>query len=184
MRAVVIGTGPSLNATDCKLVKEWRLRHHKRDPRRVVIVVNDAYMFAPWADHLYACDTSWWLYSHILVRDSFRGMLWSINQEPNRAYGTKLIPDGGHRDHGSGMQAVRLAEHLGARDVALLGFDWGLGENEKLHAGDDYPDPMNNVDDYSSAVETKFKMPVTNCSRHTHLGWYERKPLTDWLIES
>lgn len=182
MRAVVIGTGPSLTATDCKLVKEWRFRHHQRDPHRIVIAVNDAYMHSPWADHLYACDFGWWQYSYTLMRESCKAMLWSINESPRGLYGTRTLYDGGNRDHGSGMQAVRLAEHLGATDVALLGFDWGLGEDETLHAGPDYPEPLCNVNDYANAVEYKFKMPVTNCSRHTHLTWYPRKPLTDWLV--
>lgn len=179
MRAVVIGTGPSLTATDCRIVKEWRTRAD--DKPKAVIVVNDAWMRAPWADHLYACDFGWWQYSYSALHDTFKGMLWSINTSP-RSYGTKLIPDLGLADHGSGMQAVRLAEHLGALDVALLGFDWGRDDEGALHAGPDYPEPMSNVDDYATAVETKFKMPITNCSRETKLTWYPRKPLVDWLV--
>ena len=47
---VVVASGPSLTAEDVDYCRE----------RAAVIVVNDNYKLAPWADVLYAADPEWW----------------------------------------------------------------------------------------------------------------------------
>lgn len=53
--AVIIGGGPSLTQEQVALVARAR----EADAVRVV-AVNDAYLWAPWADVMYASDSSWW----------------------------------------------------------------------------------------------------------------------------
>lgn len=53
--AVIIAGGPSLTQEQVALV------HRAREAGTVrVIAVNDAYLWAPWADVMYASDSSWW----------------------------------------------------------------------------------------------------------------------------
>lgn len=52
--AVCIATGPSLCAAQLELVRAARAADAVR-----VVVVNDAYLVAPWADVLYYADTKW-----------------------------------------------------------------------------------------------------------------------------
>lgn len=52
--AVVIGGGPSLTLEQIELVRE---AHQAKQVR--CIAINDAYLWAPWADLLYAADADW-----------------------------------------------------------------------------------------------------------------------------
>ena len=52
--AVLIGTGPSLTAMQCA---QARVKH--TDGRLKSVAINDAYLWAPWADVHYAADAKW-----------------------------------------------------------------------------------------------------------------------------
>lgn len=52
--AVLIAGGPSLTTEDVEIVRQARMADRVR-----VIVVNDAYLLAPWADAHYAGDRRW-----------------------------------------------------------------------------------------------------------------------------
>ena len=49
--AVCIASGPSLTQADVDYVRG----------KARVIVVNNGYLLAPWADVLYAADARWWM---------------------------------------------------------------------------------------------------------------------------
>lgn len=52
---VCIATGPSLTPEQVALVERWRAAGGCR-----AIAINDAYLYAPWADALYFADVRWW----------------------------------------------------------------------------------------------------------------------------
>lgn len=98
-----------------------------------VMVVNNSWQLAPWADVLYAGDLEWWQRYGKDAR-SFQGEKWTrchiaarrynINHIHRlRGFGLCRIP--GHVNSGgnSGYQAVNLCYHLGAKKIILLGFD-------------------------------------------------------------
>lgn len=181
MKAVVIGAGPSLTRGDCQLVHEWRA---VLSQERIVITANCAYQAMPWPDFVYGGDNGFWdaYVSDILVH--CRGArLFSINTGPHEKYGTEVLRLDWPPDYGSGMQAVRLAEHLGAEAVALLGFDWGADpDTGRKHFHDDHSYPLANNVDFSGVAHSFFRVPVTNCSRRTALDWFPCMELEQWLL--
>lgn len=119
---VCVGTGPSLTQADVDLCRE----------RARVIVVNDAYRLAPWAEVLYAADDKWWAwhkgapdfaglkYTIAPTRRAWPGLVALRNTGP---HGLERDPSGLRTGFNSGYQAINLAVHLGAARVVLLGYD-------------------------------------------------------------
>ena len=124
----IVASGPSV-----KVGQVEKLRGRCR-----VIVINNNYQIAPWADVLYACDAKWWNW-HKGVPE-FTGM--KITQDVCAAalYGLNLVrllesddpqancivvdrPGVIGRGGNSGFQAVNLAVQFGARKYLLVGFD-------------------------------------------------------------
>lgn len=96
-----------------------------------LMVVNDAWRLAPWADWMFAADRSWWEI-HGAATKGFRGERWTLGDEqhpkPWQA-GLKLVRRGGSgpipaNANNSGLMALFLAvQRFGATDVVLLGYD-------------------------------------------------------------
>lgn len=119
---VCVGTGPSLTQADVDLCRG----------RARVIVVNNAYQLAPWADVLYAADEKWWTWNK--GAPTFAGLKYTI--APKRRtwpgvvalrntgqQGLESNPEGLRTGLNSGYQAINLAVHFGASRVLLLGYD-------------------------------------------------------------
>lgn len=90
-----------------------------------VIVTNNTYQLAPWADVLWACDKKWWkAYPEAM---KFKGRKISVqNSEVEQiktldkaGLGLKQVHTGGN----SGYQAINWAFIQGAKRIILLGFD-------------------------------------------------------------
>lgn len=126
--AAIIGGGPSVNAEAVAKLK-GRCR---------VIVVNNSFRIAPWADVLYAADWKWWsAYPDAL---KFAGL--KVAPPDERAAESWRLTHIGLFDKGdmrlsmelgklsrggfgnSGAQAVNLALQFGARRILLLGLDF------------------------------------------------------------
>lgn len=125
--AVVIGSGPSLTQEQVDYVRG----------KARVIVVNNNYQLAPWADVLYAVDAAWWD-EHPDAND-FAGLKLcgngnAMTRHPNvqciKVANThedwtvwtpeeEWLPNGGN----GGFQATALAIRFGVACVVLLGFD-------------------------------------------------------------
>lgn len=117
---VCVGTGPSLTRDDLAFCRG----------KAPLIVINDAYQWAPWADVLYACDDKWWLWHK--GAPSFQGKKYTLSTskwagvEPLRNVGRtglSLDPSGLCTGHDSGYQAINLAVLFGATKILLLGYD-------------------------------------------------------------
>lgn len=140
---VCAGSGPSLCARDLQQVRATGAR---------LVVVNDAYRLAPWADVLYAADAKWWKWHQdvpdaalparkytlqrtaIAYRPSVELLAWDghAGLTTNPAY----VRLGGH----SGYQAINVALHLGAARIVLLGYDMQAAGDGRQHFHGAHPD--------------------------------------------
>ena len=100
--------------------------------RARMIVVNNAYHLAPWADVLYAADEKWWRWQKGAT--GFAGLKYTIDPQRSPwpglqvlrntgAHGLERQPTGLRTGFNSGYQAINLAVHLGAARILLLGYD-------------------------------------------------------------
>lgn len=138
---IVVASGPSAKDAPLAIVKG----------RARVIVINESYRLAPWADALYAADAEWWQRQKGLVE--FRGLRVSQSDQAAKYYrGIKLVrlkrvahlltePRGviaagsDNRVSGanSGFQALNLAAQFGARRIILVGYDMTIDHGVHWH---------------------------------------------------
>ncbi len=182
MLAVIVAGGPSLRPEDVAACRGHFL-----------IVINNSWELAPWADVLYAADYGWWLRQRPpvfagrkvacknqnseqftdLVLKSFGYLGWS--DDPTGVY------DGGH----SGYQAIQYAAHCGATEIALLGYDLKPAPDGRRNW---YPNAKTKpferwLDTYATLADAAQArhLAIVNCSRDTALTVFPRQSLADVL---
>ena len=188
----IIASGPSLTKEDVDAVRGLN-----------VIVINTSYWLAPWANILYACDGHWWDWHYDnpdwkAKLDAFEGEKWTQDKAAAEKYGLNYIeskPEAGlssnpnliHQGSNSGIQAINLAYHKGARDIILLGYDM-QGDDKKPHWHGHHPSRVVSswsqwlkFYDYVAADSKKLGIEITNCSRETALTCFPRKRLEEVL---
>lgn len=184
--AFVLASGPSLRLDDVEHVKHWR----SEDYSRFVVVTNNTWQLAPWADWLYACDSRWLrLYSRE-AKDGFHGRIWTTSTLGTNFGVTCARASGMRVFANSGTCAISLAIHQGATRIYLLGMDCQrTGGRTHWHA--DHPQPLTNAATLESwpadfdkcAQYAKGKrIEVLNCSRSTALRCFQRVDLEDALV--
>lgn len=179
---VVVASGPSLTADDVDYCRD----------RAAVIVVNDNYKLAPWADVLYAADPEWW--DHHQGAASFKGLRvtqdagaarrWRLNYiESIDRQGFSLEPGVIHRGDNSGFQAVNLAVLASCSPIVLLGFDMKMSGSRRHWFGD-HPGAMNKASPYqlfasafNEAAQRHPELTIWNATRETALECYPRAEL-------
>ncbi len=196
---VCIASGPSLTTEDVNYC------HGRADG---VIVVNDNYKLAPWADALIASDHRWWLWHRGVP--SFHGLRYAtscgvralavkhkwrdihILKNTGRD-GLELEPNGLRNGLSSGYRAVNLAVHFGAQRIVLLGYDMKRGEaarerDKKEHWFGEHPVHSRSPYDafrkcFNTIVEPlkALDVAVVNCSRETALECFDRMPVQEAL---
>jgi hypothetical protein len=119
----IVASGPSLTREDVDSIRGQR-----------VMVINDNFLLAPWAEVLYASDGYWWDWHAERVK-SFKGRKITQDKQAAEDYQLEYIrgvdADGISRDPAvihtganSGVAAINLsAVRFGARRIVLLGFD-------------------------------------------------------------
>ena len=118
----ILGGGPSLNLVDVDRLKGQR-----------VIVVNNSYRVAPWADVLYFMDCAWYAW-HKLELLSFTGIKVTTCEHSKDEIGIKFLERGRRqgidernthlvRGTNSGYGAVSLAIKFGVKKIILFGYD-------------------------------------------------------------
>ena len=171
--------------------------------RYPVIVVNDTWRLATWADVLYACDHKWWR-KHGGVPE-FAGLKITIsNSQPytDEWPAVKIVENTGTEGlglslHGvrtgrnSGYQAINLAVHFGARRIVLLGYDMKAAPDGRTHWFGDHADWPTAPAIFANtflphfdklAVELgKAGVEVLNASRETALETFKRVKLEEIL---
>lgn len=103
---VILATGQSLNQETVDYVKD----------KATVVVVSDAYLLAPWADYLISSDNKWWMANPDAFK--FKGQKYARYEK--RKVKAFRANEG---TVNSGLLAMYLALHKGARKIILLGFD-------------------------------------------------------------
>ena len=128
---IIAASGPSLTKRDVEFCKG----------KGTLIVINNTYQLAPWADILYACDQVWWHAYPEAIK--FKGRKISIqyhhpkvelwpNDGKKFGLGREMIHTGGN----SGYQAINLAYLLGATKIILLGYDMQYTQGKAHWHGD------------------------------------------------
>lgn len=117
--------------------------HVRRSAAVRVIVVNNTFKLAPWADILYAADAPWWEKYHSQTT-GFLGHKVCADDNGTRFDDVLQIktsgaegfdPDQSCIRHGgnSGYAAVHIATHLGCSRILLCGFDMKGGHWHEPH---------------------------------------------------
>lgn len=184
---IVAAAGPSLVQADLDLCRG----------RAPLVVVNDAYRMAMWADVLYACDRKWWNWQvqyHAGDLAAFKGLKFSLRtskvpdvtvlRETGTA-GIELDPGGLKTGRNSGYQAINLALHLGANRILLLGYDMSYGVGGRSHCFGEHRDgekpPVTTFRKYFRTIAAPLKeagVEVWNCSRRSALTMFRQVPLS------
>ncbi len=141
----ILGGGPSLRGFNAEM-----LRGHR------VIVINNSYLLAPWADVLLYCDRSWWLAHRRRWKDpkgneqpgalelftgKYRVSIATSEDGTRRmrsagVSGLETRPDALRHGSNSGYLAIGLAYHFGVSRIVLLGYDMHVdGKQTHWHAG-------------------------------------------------
>ena len=187
---VCIGSGPSLTLEDVASCQGQGL----------VVAVNDAIQYAPFAVALMASDAEWWA-AHRGV-PTFSGLKYCL--EP-RAYGrwsdVQVLRNTGHEGleldstglktgRNSGAAAINLAVHLGATRILLLGYDCARDRKGREHFFGAHRPGLRNGSPYRLFRQMFAKMAaplkavgvtIVNCSRRTEIECFERQPLEQAL---
>jgi hypothetical protein len=180
---VCVGTGPSLTADDVEYV---------RGKADAVIVVNDAYKLAPWADVLYACDSKWWDWHKGVP--AFQGLKYTLQSRAAKWPGVQVLthrgesgldldPSAVRTGKNSGYQAINVAVHLGARRVILLGYDMRGTHWFGNHPDGSKPPFALCLTYFQTLVEPLHEagVEVINCTRKTALTMFPQMTLQEAL---
>lgn len=185
---VCIASGPSLTAEDVEMVRQWR---YDMAWRRV-IVTNNTWQIAPWADALFAMDIGWWQAYCGAVEQGFKGLRLTQHSQGEKfgALNLRLRLAGFKNYKNSGACAVGAAIHAGACRVVMLGYDCAKTEG-KAHWHPDHPKGLGNAGSFkrwpndfelvrSLAARSK-GLTVINASRNSVLRHFERQELEQAL---
>lgn len=175
--------------------------------RARVIVINDAYRLAPWADLLHASDRQWWRAHWDRGAGAFAGIKTGClgNGRPALDFGVPVLvlPQTGcegletNRELGirtgsnSGHQAINLAYLLSGGPLYLLGFDM-QPSGGRTHWHGEHEGELRNPRrcDFDRWQESMAGLAVAlraagvaavNCSRETALTCFPRRPIEEAL---
>jgi hypothetical protein len=139
-------------------------------------------MAAPWADILYAMDRNWWMKYLPQVKEEFQGIRCS---PLTGIAGVKHIKFKHYQN--SGVGAISLACHWGAKRIILLGYDCQK-TGGKSHWHGNHPPGLGNAGSIGTwpGMFAKLKrdlagVEIINCTRETALTMFERRPLEEVL---
>ena len=177
-----MATGPSLTLMDVEYCRG----------KCPVIIVNDNYRMAPWADVLYASDPAWWDHHQgvpefpgiKITRDVNGGAdaakRWNLNtiHIDIGKKGWSTDPACVHSGGNGGYQAGNLAVLFGATRIILLGFDM-RGETHWFGA---HPGPINRRHAYVSWLARFAEIKpagyeIINCTRETALKRFRQSTI-------
>ena len=132
----IVGGGPSLKDFDLEILKD-----------KIVIAVNKAFLYLPFAQVLYWSDSSFYDTFKKEIH-LFKGIKATKNPSPKTddiinlvetgREGLELEPNGIRTGGNSGYAAINVAYHLGAKKIVLMGFDGKNGSGGNTHWHDGY----------------------------------------------
>ena len=185
----IVGGGPSLKDFDFELLRN-----------RVVIAVNKAFLFLPFAQVLYWSDSSFYDSFKREIHE-FKGIKVTKNPSPKAEdiinlvetgrEGLELEPNGIRSGGNSGYAAINLAYHLGAKKIVLMGFDAKNGPGGNTHWHDGYVKKgasdevmqRNWLPHYSSIVDAldERRVKIYNTSKLSEIKEIEKITYTEAL---
>jgi hypothetical protein len=179
---VLAASGPSLTGWDLDQVRASGLP---------LVVVNNTWQLAPWADMLVAMDTAWWRGYGERAAAEFAGLRVGFTATCTKfgaqatVYG-HVVSNFGN----SGAASIAVAVRARAARVLLLGFDASFDAG-RMHWHEDHPKPMSNPQasvgrwpvQFGRVAEHARKggVEVINCSRRTVLECFPRAELEEAL---
>jgi hypothetical protein len=206
MRAIIIGTGPSLTQEAIDLVNGSDL------PK---FGCNNVYQVVPALTAHLACNVEWW--NHYGVEVCRRGFdkwtwdkptadKWGIHYIRGE-WGDGLSTDPGviHYGHSSGYQLINLAYHYGVREFVLIGYDLrypkGYDGRRQVAGGDrhyfgEYPKSLQHwtkfgmgengelgglLKCYRTLYPQAYQSRIINCSPGSALDFFETGELAEWV---
>lgn len=166
---------------------------------RRIILVNSAYETLPDADFLFFADHRWWGW-HERAMKAFKGRIVTTSKvvtsdrvltlqklKPPPALAGKPTHLAMQRTSLQG--AINLAVHLGAARIVLLGADMQAAPNGRTHHHRPHPKPqkpgcwdkqMAQLRELAPALAER-GIEVVNCSPHSRIDWWPKRPLEDFL---
>ena len=179
---VIAASGPSLTGWDLDQVRAAPLP---------LVVVNNTWQLAPWADLLVAMDTAWWRHYGEAAAAGFGGLRVGFTASCTKfgaqasVYG-HIVSNFGN----SGAAAIAVAVRARAAELLLLGYDAGF-DADRMHWHPDHPRPLNNPQASVHRWPAQFGrvaeharragVRIVNCSRRTALECFDRQPLEEAL---
>lgn len=206
MRAIILGTGPSVTAQVVEQLQTTRLP---------IFGCNNTYQIAPLTA-LLACNSEWW--DHYWPRDERLRTgdfaKWTWDKPTADRYGLAHIrgewgdglstdPEVIHYGHSSGYQLINLALHYGVTEMVLVGYDLrypaGYDGQRAVAGGDrhyfgEYPPELqhwtrNNIgacgelngllECYRTIRPADYGIRIINCSPGSALDFFEMGVLAD-----
>jgi len=179
----VIASGPSLARADCDAIRGIG----------PAIAVNNAAVFAPWADIHYAADSPWWS-TYGPKFQWYKGKRLSMGYSGNGVQ--RWRPSGWARTGGNGGHHMvqYWAEH-GAKRIGLLGFDHSL-TGGRTHFFGDHPHNekvrLGNAQNWRHWLKAmnetakdlrRMNIDVVNLSRETALTCFRRMTVEDFVAQ-
>lgn len=152
-----------------------------------VIVTNNTYQLAPWADVLWACDLKWWkAYPEAM---EFKGRKISVQNDEVEKIQTLDRPGLGleqvHTGGNSGYQAINWAFLQGATKIVLLGLDM-----HGTHWHGDHVRGLPNAHPFAKWIKAfdrlaidleKQGVEVVNCSLGSKLDCFKKQTLKETI---
>lgn len=190
---VIVASGPSLTKEQVDYCRG----------KAKVMVINDNYKIAPWADYLYGCDAHWWDWHKEDVKD-FHGVRFTLNEAWDNYRDLinllkinvvqSMAGDGLTKSNvifqgaNSGHQAINLAYLLGARKIILIGYDMQESPEGVGHWFGEHPDgvrsPYNEwIPGYNKLANDcrERGVDVVNCTISTALKCFRMDTLENAL---
>ena len=180
---VIAASGPSLAAADLEAVRGAACLP--------LVVVNNTWQRAPWADMLVAMDTAWWRQYGAQAAAEFSGLRVGFTSTCTKfgaqasLYG-HVVSNFGN----SGAAAIAVAVRARAQRVLLVGYDASFDAG-RMHWHADHAAPLNNPQasvhrwpaQFGRVAEhaRKHGVAIINCSRRTALECFDRLPLEEAL---
>lgn len=203
---VCIAGGPSVTPQQVALVRTWHAHGGCK-----VIVVNNGYMLAPWADAHYFADHRWyrWHKDKPLFQ-AFTGERYSIENAGSTIDDERIVvlrnlsivggtmgrlstdPTGLYTAMNGGYQAIGIAVHKGARRIVLLGYDMKPSADGRHHWHPEHPVAMDgNIyrfwrEEYARMAPTAQTMgiEIVNATADTALDMFPQVTLESLVADS
>jgi hypothetical protein len=198
---IVAASGPSFDPAQAGEIEQLRAARACR-----VIAVNDTWRLLPSADLLYACDGEWWTIHGAEVRRARPDLeRWTQSADAVQRFGLTFIKvdayasgltkrsDTLHGGGGSGYQAVNLAYLLGARRIALVGFDMQPARDGRQNFFGSHPPGLRTAHPYQRWIREfdalardleAAGVDLVNCTKTTALQRVRRSTLAECFGET